>query len=85
MKANKLRVAIIRLGYVGFSLATEFVKKRLIVGFDIQKKTIKELKSGVDKTLEITKQQLKDAKRLILTSGKKSFVVYDLKHIFSNQ
>jgi UDP-N-acetyl-D-galactosamine dehydrogenase len=83
MKANKLRVAIIALGYIGFSLATEFAKKRLIVDFDIQKKKIKELKSGVNKTLEITKQ-LKDVKRLILTLGKKNFVVYDLKHIFSN-
>jgi UDP-N-acetyl-D-galactosamine dehydrogenase len=84
MKANKLRVAIIGLGYIGFSLATEFAKNRLIVDFDIQKKIIKELKSGVNKTLEITKQQLKDVKRLILTLGKKNFVVYDLKHIFSN-
>jgi UDP-N-acetyl-D-glucosamine/UDP-N-acetyl-D-galactosamine dehydrogenase len=82
MKANKLRVAIIGLGYVGLPLTTEFAKKQLIGDFDVQKKIIKELKSSIDKTLEITKQHLKDAKRLILTLGKKNFVVYDLKHIF---
>ena len=52
-------------------LAIEFAKKRATIGFDIDKKRIKELKSGLDKTLEQTKKQIKNAKKLQLTSSKK--------------
>ena len=71
MKINNLKVAIIGLGYVGLPLAIEFAKKRFVIGFDVKKKRIEELKSGVDKNLDQTKQQLKDAKQLILSSNKK--------------
>ena len=37
-KIDKLRLAIIGLGYVGLPLALEFAKKRAIIGFDIKKK-----------------------------------------------
>ena len=73
-KDKKLKLAIIGLGYVGLPLALEFAKKRLVVGFDIQKKRIKELKAGVDKNLETSSKQLKDIKQLIFTNN-----VQDLK------
>lgn len=71
MKLSNLKLAIIGLGYVGLPLAVEFAKKRLTIGFDIKKKRIEELKSGIDKTLEFTNLELKRAKKLILTSNKK--------------
>ena len=59
MKYNtkKLKLAIIGLGYVGLPLALEFAKKRPVIGFDINNKRIKELKSGVDKNSETKKKR----------------------------
>ena len=71
MKKNNIKLAIIGLGYVGLPLAVEFSKKRFVLGFDIQKKRIQELKSGIDKTLEVTRDELQDLKQLILTDNEK--------------
>jgi UDP-N-acetyl-D-galactosamine dehydrogenase len=70
MKFNNLKIAIIGLGYVGLSLAVEFAKKRNVIGFDIKKKRIRELKNGKDSNLEETKQALKTSK-LLLTNNLK--------------
>ena len=40
------RIAIIGLGYVGLPLATEFAKKYKVVGYDVDKSRIEELKKG---------------------------------------
>ena len=50
-------------------LAVEFGKKRSVIGFDINKKRIEELKAGRDGTLEITEQELNNAKHLYLTTN----------------
>jgi len=70
MKLNNLKLAIIGLGYVGLSLAVEFAKKRNVIGFDIKKKRIRELKNGKDCNLEETKQALRTSK-LLLTNNLK--------------
>jgi UDP-N-acetyl-D-galactosamine dehydrogenase len=70
MKKNNIKLAVIGLGYVGFPLAVEFSKKRPVIGFDIQKKRIEELKSGIDKTLEVTRDEIKNLKQLTLTDNK---------------
>ena len=62
-------IALIGLGYVGLPLAVEFGKKRSIIGFDINKKRISELKNGLDATLETSNQELKDAAHLSYTSN----------------
>ena len=49
----KNKISVIGLGYVGLPLATEFAKQYKVVGFDIDKSRIKELKEGKDKTGEI--------------------------------
>lgn len=71
MKYNvkKLKLVIIGLGYVGLPLALEFAKKRSVIGFDINNKRIRELKSGIDKNLETKKKELKKNKRLFFTSN----------------
>ena len=70
MKLNNLKLAIIGLGYVGLSLAVEFAKKRNVIGFDIKKKRIRELKNGKDSNLEETKEALKKS-NLLLTNNLK--------------
>ena len=47
-KNKDLKIAIIGLGYVGLPLALEFAKKRNVIGFDINKKRVNELKSGIE-------------------------------------
>ncbi len=54
------RVAVIGLGYVGLPLAHAFSSKYKVVGFDISKERIEELKSGYDKTLELNEEQVKE-------------------------
>ena len=70
IKLNNLKLAIIGLGYVGLPLAVEFSKKRSVIGFDLKKKRINELKNKIDRNLEISGQELKSAKLLELTFKK---------------
>jgi len=46
------KIAVVGLGYVGLPLAIEFGKKYNVLGFDVNKTRIDELKRGVDHTLE---------------------------------
>jgi len=57
----KNSIAVIGLGYVGLPLAHAFSKKYKVVGFDIASWRIKELNSGYDRTLELSKEQVKEA------------------------
>lgn len=68
MNLENINIAIIGLGYVGLPLAVEFGKKRPTVGFDINKKRVDELSSGVDHTLEVTSEELKLATYLKYTT-----------------
>ncbi len=61
-------LGIIGLGYVGLPLAVEFGKKYKVIGFDINEKRIKELKSGKDRTLEVSSEELAEAKKLTFTT-----------------
>ena len=49
---SNLKISIIGLGYVGLPLAIAFSKKFHVVGYDINKKRIIDLKNGVDKNTE---------------------------------
>lgn len=73
------KIAIIGLGYVGLPLAVEFAKKFPVIGFDIDQSRVADLKSGVDKTLEVedamlqsvlvTQSPVKGQKGLLPTFG----------------
>jgi len=58
------------MGYVGLPLAAEFSKQRPVVGFDIDQKRIKDLKSGFDSTNELNSEELIALPELLLTSNK---------------
>lgn len=56
---NKTKICVLGLGYVGLPLAVCFSEKYEVVGFDISKSRIDELKNGLDKTLELDENQVK--------------------------
>lgn len=68
MNLENIKLAIVGLGYVGLPLAVEFGKKRSVVGFDINQKRISELQSGIDRTLEVSTEELKEANQLSFAS-----------------
>ena len=55
------KIAVIGLGYVGLPLAHAFSEKYEVVGFDIAQWRIDELCLGVDRTLELSKEQVNQA------------------------
>ncbi|RBP83280.1 Vi polysaccharide biosynthesis UDP-N-acetylglucosamine C-6 dehydrogenase TviB [Marinomonas rhizomae] len=63
------KIAVIGLGYVGLPLAVEFGKKQQVVGFDINQARVSELLTGVDSTLEVTPEELKEASFLKFSSA----------------
>jgi UDP-N-acetyl-D-galactosamine dehydrogenase len=69
MNLEDTRIAIIGLGYVGLPLAVEFGKQRPVLGFDINAARIAELQSGQDGTLEVTSDDLRNAKQLGYSSN----------------
>ena len=54
-------IAVIGLGYVGLPLAVEFGKASPTIGFDINADRIEELRGGVDRTLEVSSEELGEA------------------------
>lgn len=52
-------IAIVGLGYVGLPIAVAFGKHAPVLGFDINKAKIDELRKGVDRTGEVSRQDLK--------------------------
>ena len=58
---HSIKLAIIGLGYVGLPLAVEFGKKRDVIGFDTNSRRVEDLKKGIDFTLEVTKEKLKNS------------------------
>ncbi|MDQ0782146.1 nucleotide sugar dehydrogenase [Chryseobacterium sp. W4I1] len=56
---KQYKIAVIGLGYVGLPLARLFATQYPVVGFDINKKRIEELNTGVDSTLEVENEILK--------------------------
>jgi UDP-N-acetyl-D-galactosamine dehydrogenase len=69
LKAKDIIVSVIGLGYVGLPLAVEFGRRRYVVGYDINPHRIDELKAGVDRTLETTKEELAAAQYLSFTTN----------------
>ena len=60
-KERVRRVAVVGLGYVGLPIAVAFGKQGPVIGFDISKPKIEELKRGVDRTGEVSEQDLKSS------------------------
>jgi len=56
------KLGVIGLGYVGLPVAVAFARTGApVIGFDIDPKRVEELRSGHDRTLEVTPADLKQA------------------------
>jgi len=68
MDLKKTKIAVVGLGYVGLPLAVAFSKKFNVIGFDIDRDRIDELKSGYDRTQEISKEDFIENEKLVFTN-----------------
>lgn len=68
MKLEQVKIAIVGLGYVGLPLAVEFGKKYSTLGFDINENRLKDLRAGIDRTLEVSAEELAEARTLTFSS-----------------
>lgn len=59
-----IKLPVIGLGYVGLPLAVQFAKQRDVLGFNINRARIDALRAGHDATLEVSDQELREAKGL---------------------
>lgn len=57
-------VSVVGLGYVGLPVAVAFGKQQQCIGFDINQGRIEELKQNIDRTLEVTSEELASTKIL---------------------
>ena len=65
---NSIRIGVVGLGYVGLPLAVEFGKFYSTVGFDINQARVAELIGGTDSTLEVTDEELREARHASYTT-----------------
>ena len=63
------KIVVIGLGYVRLPLTVEFGKQLPTLGFDINTARIAELKTGFDRTLETTAEELVQARHLHYTDS----------------
>lgn len=61
-QAKERKVAVVGLGYVGLPIAVAFGKRGSVIGFDINKTKIDELRRGFDRTGEVSEADLKSAR-----------------------
>lgn len=62
------KLCIVGLGYVGLPLAVEFGKKVDTIGFDINQNRVDALDKGIDSTLELSSDELKEPQHLKFTT-----------------
>lgn len=69
MNIEERNVAIVGLGYVGLPLAIAFGKIRPVIAFDIHQQRIEQLQAGYDKTKELSREALCEAKFIHYTNN----------------
>jgi UDP-N-acetyl-D-galactosamine dehydrogenase len=58
LAARKEKIAVVGLGYVGLPLAVHLSRHFDVVGYDFKSSRIAELKSGKDRTLEVSDEEM---------------------------
>lgn len=53
-----MKIAVVGLGYVGLPLAVAFSKHYTVIGYDINKKKIDDLRNGIDSTKELAQEEV---------------------------
>src|SRR5690625_6713024 len=64
-------IGIVGLGYVGLPVAVGFAEKYDVIGFDVNQSKIEELNRHIDRTSEVSNDELKKAS-IDFTSDRKS-------------
>ncbi len=64
LSLEEIRLGVVGLGYVGLPLAVEFGKQRRVLGFDVDVQRIHDLRQGLDRTREVTAEDLAAADNL---------------------
>lgn len=54
------KISVIGLGYVGLPVAAAFATDQTVIGFDINRRRIDELRDGIDRTLEVNAEELEN-------------------------
>jgi len=62
LKNREEKIAVVGLGYVGLPLAVHLSRHFDLIGYDADGKRVQELKSGYDRTMEVSVDGLRDAK-----------------------
>ncbi len=60
LKQGKEKIAVVGLGYVGMPLAYHLASHFEVIGYEIVKKRVEELKNNLDRTGELSSEQLKE-------------------------
>ena len=58
--AKEEKISLVGLGYVGMPIAVAFAKKAQVIGYDLNAKKIELYKSGIDPTLEVGDDAIKN-------------------------
>ena len=74
---NKIKIAVIGLGYVGLPVAVCFAKKYDVVGYDISQSRVDDLNNSIDYTKEISSNELRKS---LSKNLKISNIVREIKH-----
>ena len=78
---SSIKIGVVGLGYVGLPLASLFATKYSVVGFDTNTNRIKDLREGIDRTLEIDSQTLKPILKSTSDSKNGMFCTYYIEDL----
>ena len=73
IKKKQLKIAVIGLGYVGLPIAEAFSKHFKVIGYDINKSRISDLKNKIDKN-DVSKKIKKKFSKNLIFSNKKNLI-----------
>jgi UDP-N-acetyl-D-galactosamine dehydrogenase len=66
---DKIKVAVVGLGYVGLPLAVYLSSHFPMTGFDVDRTRIEQLRQGVDRTRELSADELNASHRINFTDA----------------
>ncbi len=69
MELSEVKLAVIGLGYVGLPLAVAFGQNRSVVGYDINVARVNQLKEGLDDTLEVSSNEIRNSTLLAFSTN----------------
>ena len=73
---DKVKIAVLGLGYVGLPLAVAFGRHFQVLGFDVNTQRVNELKNFNDNTLELSSQEITESSLLSFSSNIEDPVSY---------